>query len=206
MELGGKISRVLPRLLTSPFLSPLRTSSMKKQYGSASCCAQVSRFISLVNIDAEAVSASALDVTALRCLAEASPFAKLIALSNLHAKVFVVDEKAAIVTSGNLTRSALDSNLEYGVLFQETDLVQTIRKDMLSFARLGSQVDTNTIVELASLETELRFARANITSSTTPDAKRRFAKVMRQARPVLASLQVGKRSAHAVFGEAIQSY
>ncbi len=89
---------------------------------------------------------------------------------------------------------------------QETDLVQTIRKDMLSFARLGSQVDTNTIVELASLETELRFARANITSSTTPDAKRRFAKVMRQARPVLASLQVGKRSAHAVFGEAIQSY
>ena len=138
--------------------------------------------ISLVNIDAEAVSASALDVTALRCLAEASPFAKLIALSNLHAKVFVVDEKAAIVTSGNLT----------------------IRKDMLSFARLGSQVDTNTIVELASLETGLRFARANITSSTTPDAKRRFAKVMRQARPVLASLQVGKRSAHAVFGEAIQ--
>ena len=123
--------------------------------------------ISLVNIDAEAVSASALDVTALRCLAGASPFAKRIALSNLHAKVFGVDEKAAIVTSGNLTRSALDSNLEYGVLFQETDLVQTIRKDMLSFARLGSQVDTNTIVEFASLETELRFARANITSSTT---------------------------------------
>ena len=160
--------------------------------------------ITLANIDAEAVSASALDVAALRCLAEASPFARLIALSNLHAKVFIADEKAAIVTSGNLTRSALDSNLEYGVLLQETSLVQAVRKDMLSFARLGSQVDANTIAELASLEAELRLARADIASSTAPDAKRRFTKVMRRARPVLASAQIGNRSAHAVFGEVIQ--
>lgn len=160
--------------------------------------------ITLANIDAEAVSASALDVAALRCLAEASPFAKLIALPNLHAKVFVADEKAAIVTSGNLTRSALDSNLEYGVLLQETGLVQAVRKDMLSFARLGSQVDANTIAEIAPLEVELRQARANIASSATSTAKHKFAEVMRRVRPRLASAQVGNRSAHAVFGEAIQ--
>ncbi len=160
--------------------------------------------ITLANINVEAVSASALDLAALRCLAEASPSAKLIALSNLHAKVFVADQEAAIVTSGNLTRSGLDSNLEYGVLLRETSWVQAIRKDMLSFARLGSQVDANTIAELAPLEADLRQARANIASSTTPDAKRKFAKVMKQARPVLASMLVGNRSAHAVFGEAIQ--
>ena len=158
----------------------------------------------LANIDAEAVSTSALDLAALRCLAEASPSAKLIALSNLHAKVFVADEKVAIVTSGNLTRAALDRNLEYGVLLNETKLVRAVRSDMLSFTRLGSQVDTSTITALTPLETELRQARANITSSATPAAKRRFTEVMRQARPVLASIQVGNRSAHAVFGEAIQ--
>ena len=160
--------------------------------------------ITLANMDAEAVSASALDIAALRRLAEASPTSRLIALSSLHAKVFVADEKAAIVTSGNLTRAALESNLEYGVLLQELGLVRAVRKDMLSFARLGSQVDVSTIVELAPLEAELRQARANIASSIAPEAKRRFAKVMRRAQPALASVQVGNRSAHAVFGEAIQ--
>ena len=160
--------------------------------------------ITLANLNAEAVSASTLDVSALRCLAEASTAARLIALSSLHAKVYVADEKAAIVTSGNLTRTALDSNFEYGVLFQESGLVRHLRKDMLSYARLGSQVDVNTLAELAPLETELRRARAGIASSASRGAKHRFDKVMKQARPVLASIQVGSRSAHAVFGEAIQ--
>ena len=160
--------------------------------------------ITLANINVESVSASALDLAALRCLAEASSSAKLIALSNLHAKVFVADQKAAIVTSGNLTRSGLDSNLEYGVLLSDARLVQTVRADVLSFARLGSQVDVNTIDELVPLETDLREAHANIANSATADAKRKFTKVVRQARPVLASVLVGDRSAHAVFGEAIQ--
>ena len=97
-------------------------------------------------------------MAALHQLAKASPSARLIALPNLHAKVFVADEKAAIVTSGNLTRSALDSNIEYGVLLREENLVQQVRRDMLSYARLGSQVDVDTIVELAPLEAELRQA------------------------------------------------
>ena len=160
--------------------------------------------ITLANINVEAISSLALDLAALRCLAETSPLAKVIALSSLHAKVFVADEKAAIVTSGNLTRSALDSNLEYGVLFEEPSLVHTIRNDMLSFARLGSQVDVDTIKELGPLETELREARSRVITSSTPAAKRRFDEVMRQARPVIASTQVGDRSAHSVFGEAIQ--
>ncbi len=160
--------------------------------------------ITLTTIDADAVSALALDLTALRHLAEVSPSATLFALPNLHAKVFVIDEKAAIITSGNLTRSSLDTNIEYGVLLRKTELVRTVRKDMLSFARLGSRVDANTIAKLIPLETDLRQARVNIASRDTPTARRMFDKIMRQIRPQLTSLQVGDRSAHAVFGDAIQ--
>ena len=160
--------------------------------------------LTLANIDAEAVSTAALDLAALRCLAEISCSSKLIALSNLHAKVFVADEEAAIVTSGNLTRSGLDSNLEYGVLLKEPEIVRKVRADMLSFARLGSPVDTATIDELAQLEIELRQAHAEVAEKATPAAKQRFNEVIRQARPAIASAQVGNRSAHAVFGEAIQ--
>ena len=160
--------------------------------------------VPLANVDAEAISVAALDLAALRCFAEASPSAKLIALSNLHAKVFVADDTAAIVTSGNLTRAGLDHNIEYGVLLHESTVVQAIRKDVLSFARLGSQVDAHTLAALAPLEADLRKARASIASRATPAANRRFAEIMRQAKPILASTQVGNRSAHAVFGDAIR--
>ena len=160
--------------------------------------------LTLANIDAEAVSTAALDLSALRCLLEMSPSSKLIALSSLHAKVFVADETAAIVTSGNLTRSGLDSNLEYGVLFDDPGLVQEIRGDMLSIARLGSSVDLETVDELGELETDLRQAHAAVIRKATRAARLKFDHAMRQARPALVSAQVGDRSAHAVFGEAIR--
>ena len=160
--------------------------------------------ITLANVDVDAVATSALDLTALRCFAEASPSSRLIALSSLHAKVFVADEEAAIITSGNLTRSAFNNNLEYGVLLHEPNLVHDIREDMLAFASLGSQLTAETVEELVPLEAELRQARADIVASATPAAKNKFNEVMRQAKPAFASTQVGNRSAHSVFGEAIQ--
>ena len=160
--------------------------------------------ITLANVNADAVSASALDLAALHHLAGLSPTARLIALGNLHAKVFVADDKAAIVTSGNLTKAALDSNLEYGVLLRERELVRAVRHDMLSFARLGSPMDVGTIAELVPLETVLREARAAVTGSVKPEARDEFEGIMRKLQPEFASAQVGNRSAHAVFGEAIK--
>ena len=160
--------------------------------------------LTLANVDARAVSESALDIAALRRLAAASPSSRLVAVSGLHAKVYVADEAAAIVTSGNLTASALDRNIEYGVWIDEPPLVRNVRRDMLSFARLGSEVDEPTFDELAPIETELRRARADVERSASPNARRRFDAVMRAARPVLAGAQVGDRRPNAVFGEAIR--
>ncbi len=160
--------------------------------------------ITLANISTDAISASALDLAALRRLADVSPAARLVALSNLHAKVFVADDTAAIVTSGNLTRSALDRNIEYGVLLHESSLVRTVRRDMLSFERLGSEVDAKTLAELMPLEAELREARARVSDSAPRSTRQRFRVALGRARPAFASMQVGDRSAHAVFGDAIQ--
>lgn len=160
--------------------------------------------LTLANISLDAVSTSALDLAALRRLVDVSPSARLVALSHLHAKVFVADETAAIVTSGNLTRSGLDRNLEYGVLLRDPGLVRTVREDMLSFEGLGSEVDGATLAELAPLEAELRKARASVSDSAPRATKQRFRAALREARPAFASAQVGNRSAHAVFGDAIQ--
>ena len=142
----------------------------------------------LTNINVDAISDGRLDAAALRRLAEASPDARLIALPKLPAKVFVADDKAAIVTSGNLTSSTLDHNIEYGVLLHEQALVRTVRDDMLAFARLGSLVPLATIDRVGLLERGLREARAKADGDTLPppgaNSRRRCGRRARSSWPL----------------------
>lgn len=158
----------------------------------------------MTSIDSEAVGSSALDLAALLCLARTSRSAELIALPCLHAKVYVADDQTAIVTSGNLTRSGLDTNIEYGVLLRCKKRAHKVREDMLAYSRMGSLVGVDTIAGLVPLEAELRDAHAQVVASATRTAQDRFNEVMRRAKPAFAATQVGDRSAHAVFGEAIR--
>lgn len=157
----------------------------------------------LANIDSEAVGTCALDIAALRCLRQSSPAAELIALPSLHAKVFVADAEAAIVTSGNLTRSGIDRNIEYGVLFREPSMASKVRSDMLRFAAVGSPVGNDALAEMEPLEAELRRVWGEAVAGRSSSARARFDDALRRAKPAFASVQVGDRSAHAVFGDAI---
>lgn len=158
----------------------------------------------LTRIRIDAIASAALDITALLHLAEASADNRVLALPNLHAKVFVADGKAAIVTSGNLTRSGLYTNIEYGVLLRDSRLVTTVRDHMRSFARLGSQVGSRMLATLLPVEEELRRAYSQSANAVAPEARQQLADVMSQAKPRLALTQVGNRSGNAVFGEAIR--
>lgn len=158
----------------------------------------------LTRIRADAIASAALDITALLLLAETAQSARVVALPNLHAKVFVADESSAIVTSGNLTRAGLDTNIECGVLLRQSRLVATVRDQMRSFARLGSQVSAEALADLLPLEEELRRAEAQSRNAVAPEARRQLARITDQAKPRLVGTQIGNRSANAVFSEAIR--
>ena len=52
---------------------------------------------------------------------------------NLHAKVYIFDEKLAIVTSSNLTPSGLKSNVEYGIEVTDQVAIRPILDDMSAY-------------------------------------------------------------------------
>ena len=157
----------------------------------------------LSHVQVDAVGSAALDIDALRLLADVTPESSVYALPALHAKVYVADEVTAIVTSGNLTRAGLDTNLEYGAILRAPELVQKVRSDMRSLSQLGSPISADVFDSLLPLEESIREARANVIDSATEVAKARFEEILREARPALASIQVGTRTANAVFSEAI---
>ena len=160
--------------------------------------------LTLANLDTDAVSSAALDVAALGRLAEASPASRLVALPSLHAKVYIADETAAIVTSGNLTRAALDRNIECGVLLDEPDPVRALRAEMQSFTHLGSELDAEALRDLAPIEAELRRTRAGADAAGSPEARREFARVLREARPEFVAAPIGDRSVPAMFRDAVR--
>jgi hypothetical protein len=61
-------------------------------------------------------------------------------LPKLHAKVYIVDETAAIITSANLTYGGLH-NFEYGILTDDTDTIKSIKQDILDYSSLGNVFD-----------------------------------------------------------------
>lgn len=160
--------------------------------------------LTLANLDTDAVSSAALDVAALGRLAEASPASRLVALPSLHAKVYIADETAAIVTSGNLTRAALDRNIECGVLLDEPDPVRALRAEMQSFTHLGSELDAEALRDLAPIEAELRRTRAGAEAAGSPEARREFRRVLRSARREFVAAPIGERSVPAMFADAVR--
>jgi HKD family nuclease len=69
-------------------------------------------------------------------------------LNKLHAKIYIVDESYAIITSANLTYGGIKSNFEYGVLIDDLKSIKIIKQDVLDYASLGHIFDKTFLVKI----------------------------------------------------------
>ena len=76
-------------------------------------------------------------------------------LGRLHAKVYLIDNRAAVITSANLTSSGLTSNFEYGVLVEDEESVESIRKDMEQYFSWGNKFTVETLRRIAEMSEEI---------------------------------------------------
>jgi hypothetical protein len=86
------------------------------------------------------IYSGSLDLSALEIILSANGTVKN--FSKLHSKVYLFDDKKAVITSGNLTSGGLLRNYEYGVLIDDKSLLSEIQKD---FQELSDNVNTGTI-------------------------------------------------------------
>lgn len=158
----------------------------------------------LTDFRADSIVNSSLDIEALRVFAQCSEGSEVISVPRLHAKVYVSDDRAAVVTSANLTQSGLEFNVEYGVRLQDQSLVRKVLDDMNGVARLGSRVPVSVLEQLAPIEQSLRTDFAQLMRTARADIKRRFNRQYRAATEALIATQIGTRSSNSVFSEAIK--
>ncbi|MDO8631381.1 MAG: phospholipase D family protein [Phycisphaerales bacterium] len=125
-------------------------------------------------------------------------------LPSLHAKVYIADEKLAVVTSANLTDGGLFRNLEYGALFSDAVTVQAIRDDVLQFSSLGSPIDEDQLLSFAMVVEELREMRSVAERQARSRIRREFDRRLREVDDEVLRARTAGRTDHAIFADTIQ--
>lgn len=213
----------MPRLLKSPFRETLSDLAGRARESLLIACpfiqsAEMEMICGRVKVSAvsppqvrvltQLRSGSVLDGSLqIGALVEAQrslgPSCTIVHLPRLHAKLYVADLAAAIVTSANLTKSGLDLNYEYGVLLTETELIAQLREDIESFSAVGSQIAPSDLQALENAGEELCREYEHTQRTVSGNAKRKFDRIVRRTDYKFLGTLVGPRTKNALFSEAI---
>jgi hypothetical protein len=124
-------------------------------------------------------------------------------LPRLHAKVYVADERTAIVTSGNMTAGGLKQNYEYGIQLSQASIVASIRDDLTAYGDLGAHVGRAQLVQYCEIAREVRSQYEQARRSIAKAVRRRFQSVLQRAGDELVRLRLAGGAMHTVFARTI---
>jgi len=126
-------------------------------------------------------------------------------VGRLHAKVYLRDDDAAIITSANLTSGGLLNNFEYGVLINEKGVVSAIKDDMSKYFSLGNVCDRDLLEKVENSAKELAKTRRKVNAAVTaPELTRLLRKGTDKLDVQLLENRVkGGKTIHAIFCDTI---
>lgn len=151
------------------------------------------------------LESGALDLDALVYLGHMQPDLREWSLPQLHAKVYVVDDTVAMITSANLTHGGLQDNYEYGVALSGRSLVAGISDDMRAYASLGSAFDVKELQQLAHGARELQAMHRDLQRHERRTAAgRRYHAQQLEIEEALLRMRVKDRPITAIFAETIR--
>jgi len=189
-------------LVAAPFIKLDESERLASVLSEGRDLAEVSLTV-LTDFRPDSVLNGALDIEALYLFNTRFKRSAVISVPRLHAKVYVADRRTAVITSANLTNAGLDQNMEYGVQLEGVDVVDRIAEDFMRYATLGSAVPAEVLRHLTSIARDLTADQKRLLQSARADFRRRFNARYRVVWEEFIATQVGRRSANAVFSEAI---
>jgi hypothetical protein len=189
-------------LLVSPFVKLQSTDEVLSNLQRRGVDRAI-RVVLLTNLRPESLLSSSTDIEALAKFGRLLPGFELVHLPSLHAKVYVADDTAAVVTSANLTQPGTSGNLEYGVSFTDQLVVQEIRRDFENYSRLGAKVSSSDIEVMLDETKALKEAFEAAERSIRIEAKRAFRERLQAANIRLLKHRARGRTTHAILSDTI---
>ncbi len=153
--------------------------------------------------DLEAVWQGATDPAALVALMDAVPHTRVWYLPRLHAKVYIADEREAIITSANLTDHGLTINYEYGIRLTEPSIVRRVRDDLLEYKQLGNIVPRFELERLAALAADIRALRRKTELATQETLRENLQHRLSDVRTRLMEIRAEGKTTNRIFADTI---
>ena len=157
----------------------------------------------ITNLAINSLLTGSLDIASLATLIETIPDSRVTYLPSLHAKVYVADNKAAVITSGNLTNNGLIGNREYGVLLHNPVDIAQIRNDLTTYAALGNFVPLQTLKILSQATSDLKKDRQRADRSIDSKLRKIFEKRTEEAKIELLKAQASGKTTHGIFCDTV---
>lgn len=160
-------------------------------------------FLLLTDLSRDTLLSGATDISAICDMADTFRQLEIRFLPSIHAKVYVADEKLAVVTSGNMTRGGLLSNFEYGVRVDDTNLVRRIKLDITEYAALGTRIDQTKLKFLSQISADLNRIRSEAEKSIKSRLRAEFKYRLKNFDEEIIRARAAGRAPHAIFADAI---
>lgn len=157
----------------------------------------------LTNLSSQNIIDNVTQPSALLSIYESFNTTTVTNLSKLHAKIYIIDNSLALISSANLTFGGLKSNFEYGVLIDEKDKVNIIKKDVLDYASVGYVFDKKIIGKLQKLTKDLEPQQSAIKKDSTVSEIKRILKHQQEITETIASQYNNKETRHGIFAKTI---
>jgi phosphatidylserine/phosphatidylglycerophosphate/cardiolipin synthase-like enzyme len=157
----------------------------------------------VTNLAVDSLLGGSLDVAGLLYLVQSIPNSTVTYLPSLHAKIYIADARAAVVTSANLTNKGLAGNHEYGVLLRDPTLVSKVRTDLTRYASLGNKVSVETLAALTQASQELKVVRQKADNSIRRKLRAAFEQRTEEAKFELLKARAKGKTTHGIFCDTV---
>jgi hypothetical protein len=143
------------------------------------------------------------DIEALLYLRENVTNTRISYLPRIHAKVYIADERVAVVGSANWTTGGAVRNYEYGLRVDDPALVKRIHADISGYALLGGEATTQALRILRDQVAPLREVARESRAALNRTLMAALHEQQQEAENNLIRIRVEGRSVNAVFSDTI---
>ncbi|MDR2834840.1 MAG: phospholipase D-like domain-containing protein [Bacteroidales bacterium] len=125
-------------------------------------------------------------------------------LAKLHAKVYIIDDLFAVISSANLTYGGLKSNFEYGVLIDEKQTIQTVKQDVLDYASLGLVFDKIFLTKIYEESQKIEEVQEKQIIQRTDSDLKLLLEQQQKIDTILIKPYENKETRHGIFAKTTQ--
>jgi HKD family nuclease len=187
-------------VFSSPYINYAGASILLDSIGkTTSKCIRI-----LTNLSARNIVDNVTQPTALLKMYDAFGETTVSSLERLHAKVYIVDESLAVITSANLTFGGLKSNFEYGVLIDDAKTIKTVKRDVLDYASLGHVFDRVFLTKIYEESQKIERIQEKPSKQRKDSDLRLLLNQQQKIDTILVSRYEDKETRHSIFVKTIE--